>query len=93
MEGLPPRAWGVLLYLAVFATSLALLFQNIGQKYTEPAAAALLLALEAPFGVAFSVIFTDEAPTPLMYLGFAVIFLAVVCSETQFKFLRAKNRT
>ncbi len=93
VEGLPPRAWGVLLYLAVFATSLALLFQNIGQKYTEPAAAALLLALEAPFGVAFSVIFTDEAPTPLMYLGFAVIFLAVVCSETQFKFLRAKNRT
>ncbi len=92
VDGLPARAWWVLVYLAVAATSMALLFQNIGQKYTEPAAAALLLALEAPFGVAFSVIFTDEAPTPLMYLGFAVIFLAVVCSETEFKFLRPKAK-
>lgn len=86
--GLPPRAWWVLLYLAVAATSAALLFQNIGQKYTEPSSAALLLALEAPFGVAFSVAFGAEEPAPLMYLGFALIFLAVVCSETQFKFLR-----
>lgn len=93
VNGLPPRAWAVLLYLAVFATSLALLFQNIGQKYTEPSAAALLLALEAPFGAAFSVIFTDESPTPLMYLGFAVIFLAVVCSETGFKFLRKRQKS
>ena len=88
LDGLPPRAWWVLLYLAVAATSVALLFQNVGQKYTDPSSAALLLSLEAPFGVAFSVLFGAERPTPLMYLGFLLIFLAVVCSETQFKFLR-----
>lgn len=88
VDGLPPRAWWVLLYLAVAATSVALLFQNVGQKYTDPSSAALLLSLEAPFGVAFSVLFGAESPAPLMYLGFALIFLAVVCSETQFKFLR-----
>ena len=88
VNGLPLRAWWVLLYLAVAATTLALLFQNVGQKYTEPSSAALLLALEAPFGVAFSVVFGAESPTPLMYLGFLLIFLAIVCSETQFKFLR-----
>ncbi len=86
--GLPARAWWVLLYLAVAATALALLFQNVGQKYTDPSSAALLLALEAPFGVAFSVLFGAESPAPLMYLGFFLIFLAIVCSETQFKFLR-----
>lgn len=86
--GLPAQAWGVLLYLAVAATTLALLFQNIGQKYTNPSSAAVLLALEAPFGVAFSVIFTEESPTPFMYFGFALIFVAVVCSETKFDFLR-----
>ena len=88
VNGLPARAWWVLLYLAVAATTVALLFQNVGQKYTDPSSAALLLSLEAPFGVAFSVLFGAESPSPLMYLGFALIFLAVVCSETQFKFLR-----
>ena len=89
-DGLPARAWWVLLYLAIAATTLALLFQNVGQKYTDPSSAALLLALEAPFGVAFSVLFGAERPTPLMYLGFLLIFLAIVCSETQFKFLRRR---
>lgn len=92
VDGLPARAWWVLLYLALVATSAALLFQNVGQKYTDPSAAALLLSLEAPFGVAFSVLFGAESPSPLMYLGFLLIFLAVVCSETQFKFLRKGAR-
>lgn len=90
-DGLPTQAWLVLLYLAVAATTLALLFQNIGQKYTSPVSAAVLLALEAPFGVAFSVLFAQEAPSPLMYLGFLLIFLAVVCSETKFAFLRRRT--
>ena len=89
--GLPARAWWVLLYLAAAGTTLALLFQNIGQKYTDPSSAAVLLALEAPFGVAFSVLFTEESPTPFMYFGFALIFVAVVCSETKFSFLRKKG--
>ena len=76
-----------LAYLVVFASCGALLFQNIGQKYTAPATAAVLLSLEAPFGVVFSILFANERPTVLMFLGFALIFLAVVCSETKFSFL------
>lgn len=90
-DGLPVQAWWVLVYLAIAATTLALLFQNVGQKYTDPSSAAVLLALEAPFGVLFSVLFGAESPAPLMYLGFSLIFIAVVCSETQFKFLRRKS--
>ena len=89
--GLPAKAWWVLVYLAIAATTLALLFQNIGQKYTSPSSAAVLLALEAPFGVAFSVIFTEESPTLFMYFGFFLIFLAVLCSETKFSFLKRKK--
>ena len=80
-----------LAYLVIFASCGALLFQNIGQKYTAPATAAVLLSLEAPFGVLFSILLADERPTPLMFLGFALIFLAVVCSETKFSFLRKKE--
>lgn len=90
VDGLPAKAWWVLVYLAVAATTLALLFQNIGQKYTDPSSAAVLLALEAPFGVAFSVIFTEESPTAFMYFGFFLIFVAVLCSETKFSFLKRK---
>ena len=90
VNGLPAKAWLVLVYLAVAATTLALLFQNVGQKYTSPSAAAVLLSLEAPFGVAFSVVFTDESPSGFMYFGFFLIFVAVLCSETKFSFLRKK---
>lgn len=90
-NGLPLRAWLVLVYLAFAATTLALLFQNIGQKYTDPSSAAVLLSLEAPFGVFFSVLFAEEAPTPFMYFGFFLIFVAVVCSETKFTFLSRKK--
>lgn len=79
-----------LAYLVVFVSCGALLFQNIGQKYTPPAKAAVLLALEAPFGVIFSVALAGERPAPLAFLGFGMIFLAVVCSETKFSFLRRK---
>lgn len=80
-----------LAYLVIFASAGALLFQNIGQKYTAPATAAVLLSLEAPFGVLFSILLADERPTPLMFVGFALIFIAVVCSETKFSFLRKKG--
>lgn len=80
-----------LAYLVIFASCGALLFQNIGQKYTAPSTAAVLLSLEAPFGVFFSILFANERPTPLMFVGFALIFLAVVCSETKFSFLREKK--
>ena len=80
-----------LIYLVIFSSCGALLFQNMGQKYPAPATAAVLLSLEAPFGVLFSILLTDERPTALMFLGFALIFLAVVCSETKFSFLRKKG--
>ena len=88
--GLPGRAWAVLIYLAIAATTLALLFQNVGQKYTNPSAAAVLLALEAPFGVLFSVLFAQERPTAPMVFGFVLIFVSILCSETKFSFLPKK---
>lgn len=89
--GLPSRAWGVLLYLAVAATALALLFQNVGQTYTSPSSAAVLLSLEAPFGVLFSVAFSDERPTGFMIFGFVLIFISILCSETKFSFFSRKK--
>lgn len=77
---------GGVAYLAVFCTAGALLLQNIGQKYTNPSAAAILLSLESVFGILFSVLLGYEALTPKLILGFALIFAAVILSETKLSF-------
>ena len=89
--GLSGGAVFAMVYLVVFSSCGALLFQNIGQKYTAPATAAVLLSLEAPFGVLCSILVGEEDLNAVMVLGFVLIFLAVVCSETKFEFLRKKT--
>ncbi|WEG35043.1 DMT family transporter [Amygdalobacter indicium] len=79
-------------YLAVVCTILALLLQNIGQKYTEPATAAILLSTESIFGLIFPACFGMEAITPLVIFGFALIFLATIISETKLKFLCRRQK-
>ena len=87
----PQDAWEEIIYLAVFATTVAMLLQNVGQSVTPAASAAILLSLESVFGVLFSVIFYHEGVTVRLVAGFALIFLAVVASETQFRFLRRER--
>ncbi|MGN0242765.1 MAG: DMT family transporter [Lachnospiraceae bacterium] len=74
-----------LLYLAVFATAIALLLQNVGQKSTDPSQAAILLSLESVFGVIFSILFYNEVLSARLCLGFVLIFIAVLISEIQGK--------
>ena len=78
---LPTSLWIQLAYLTVACTTLALLFQNIGQAHLPPASAALLLSLEAVFGVAFSVALGAESLTLRIVAGFALVFAAIVVSE------------
>ena len=77
----PMDCWIPLAYLAVACTTVALLFQNIGQAHLPPASAALLLSLEAVFGVAFSVALGAETLTLRIVFGFALVFVAIIVSE------------
>ncbi|MBE6972846.1 MAG: DMT family transporter [Ruminococcaceae bacterium] len=85
-----PAVFLPLAYLCVMATTAALLFQNVGQIWSDPASASVILSLESVFGVLFSVICYGDRVTGLMALGFVCIFVAVVCSETKFSFLRKR---
>lgn len=80
-ETLSWDTWASLLYLGIACTALALLFQNIGQQKLSPSTASLLLSLESPFGVAFSVAFGAEVLTGRMVCGFVLIFAAILVSE------------
>ncbi len=79
------------LYLALACTALSLLFQNIGQKYTDPSEASLILSLESVFGVFFGVIFFREALDLPMVIGFLMIFTAIIITETEPSFLNMKK--
>ena len=82
----------MLIYLGLFGTTIALLLQNIGQKYVHPSAASILLSLESVFGVAFSLIFfPGEKKDPVIFIGFALVMAAVIISETKLDFLKRKK--
>ncbi len=89
---LPSSTISAIIYLALMATCLCYILQNVGQKYTLPATSALILSFEAVFGVLFSVIFTSEVITPRILLGFVIVFLSVIVSEIKPKFLKIAKK-
>ena len=87
-QALHPEAVTGMLYLGLLSTMLGFLLQNVGQKYTTPSTASLLLSFESVFGVLFSTLFLHEAMTARMLLGCLLMFIAVLLVETRFSFLR-----
>lgn len=83
---------GGVLYLSIFCTAVALSLQNFGQKYTNPSAAALVLCLEAVFGVIFSVVFYHEALTAKIVAGFVLILVSIIVSELGSAFMPMARR-
>ena len=81
-----------ILYITVMCTAVCFSLQTLGQRYTPPSAVAIILTLESVFGAAISVIFYGERLTSRLLLGFAVIFLAILTSETKFEFLRNRQK-
>lgn len=76
-----PEMIASIVYLILFATCAALLFQNIGLAKVPAASGSLLLSFESVFGVLFSVAILGEVVTLPMLAGFTLIFAAVLVSE------------
>lgn len=85
-----PQLFFTMVFLSVFCTCVALLVQNAGLAHVPSSTGSLLLSLESPFGVFFSVVMTGEVLTGRLLTGFALIFISVVLSETHFSFLRRR---
>ena len=74
-----------ILYLAFICTAVAQFCQMVGQKHTSSNSAAIILSLETVFGTLFSVIFYHEVLTLQLICGFAIIFIAVLLGEIDWK--------
>ena len=80
-----------LIFLSLIATGVALLLQNVGQKYTTPQTASILLSLESVFGALFSILLGYDLITTQKLIGFVLIFVAIIVSETKLSFLLPKK--
>lgn len=80
-----------ILYLAIFSTTIAYLFQTIAQKFTNETKTAIILSTEAFWGMVFSVIILHEVLTLRMIIGAIFILSAIIISETKLSFLKRKE--
>ncbi len=74
--------WSIV-YLGLAATALGLFLQNWGQERVPPSPASVILSFEAVFGAAFSLALGYDEPKPRLFIGFALMFLAVIISEVK----------
>ena len=87
------QLWRVI-YLTLACTLYAQLAQILGLKFTESNQAAIILSLEAVFGVIFAILIGDEKITPTLWAGFGVIFIGTLLSELKmdvFTLFKKKN--
>lgn len=87
-QALDANAVGSIVFLVIFSTILAFLAQNVAQKHTTETHAAILMSLEAVFGVIMSVILLSDPFTPQMVVGCIIIFAGIITAETKWTFLR-----
>lgn len=89
-RNIPTNCWFAIAYLSIMCTGVCFFLQTFGQKYTPPSAAALIMMLESVFGTALSIALGKENLTAGVLCGFALIFIAIVISETKLEFIKKK---
>lgn len=81
-----------ILYTGIMSCSCAFTFQVFGQKYSEPAAASILLCLESVFSVIFGWIILDQALNARELAGCAIMFVGIILTQLPAEiFLKKKN--
>ena len=80
--GAPASAWWSLVYLSAVVTALCFFLQALGLESTPSATASVILVFESVFGVLTSILLYHEPMSLRLGIGFALIFLAVLLSES-----------
>ena len=74
-------AWFAIFYAGVLSTGVAFTLQVVGQKYTEPAQAALIMSFESFFGAVSSWLILGEVMTIVQVCGCALMFAGVIVTQ------------
>lgn len=79
------------LLLGILCTAVYFVLQSLGQKYTKPSSAAILLTTESVFASIFAAILYGERLLLREYIGCGIIFFAVILAEKKPKISEIKN--
>ena len=81
-----PLALWQILFAGVLSCGVAYTLQMVGQKYTEPAVASLIMSLEAVFATIAGVFFLPDGVLSLReFAGCGVMLVAIILSQINFK--------
>lgn len=97
---LVPAAIGPILFAGVLSCGVAYTLQTIGQKYTEPAIASLIMSFEAVFAaiagtfVALFNLFGVESSimSAREFIGCGIMLVAILLSQANFNFQKKKKQ-
>ncbi len=90
-----PSNWkvgGSVLFLAIFCTGVAFIVQSVAQKFTEASRVGIIFSLEPVFAGIVAYFFAGEILTVKGYIGVIIMILAILFLETDFNFLKVKNK-
>lgn len=74
-------SWFPLCYVGIMSCGVAYTFQTVGQAYTDPTSASMILCLESVFGVIAGMIFLGETMVIREVLGCIIMFAAIVVAQ------------
>ena len=72
-----------LVYTGVLSSGVAFTLQILGQQHLSPAPASLIMSLESVFAVLAGWVLLHQTLRPIEALGCALVFLAVILSQTK----------
>ena len=71
-------AWLPILYAGALSGGVGYTLQIIGQKWTEPSIASIIMSLESVFAVIAGAVLLKQIPTVRELFGCALMFIAIV---------------
>ena len=85
MPAMTLPSFGNFFFLGAFCTALYFALQSIGQQYTSPNKAAIIITSESIFAAIFSALLYGERMNARGYAGCIIIFAAMMLAETPVK--------
>ncbi len=73
LEALP-----AILYAGIFSSGIAYTLEIVGQKYTDPTVASMLMSLESVFAVLTGMIVLHDMPSASEWIGSAMMLISVI---------------
>lgn len=86
-------SWKSIAYAGFLSSCIAYTLQMIGQKYTDPILASLILSLESVFGALSGYLFLNEILSLKEFLGCIIVFIAIIIAQIPEDFFKKLKKS